>query len=63
MAETSMTIRTDHDLIDKVAALATAMDRSRHWIIEEARRQAVEAQAWQGESVYCSASAWPESFA
>jgi predicted transcriptional regulator len=34
-----------------VAALATAMDRSRNWIIEEAIRQYVEAQAWQVEGI------------
>jgi predicted transcriptional regulator len=47
MAQTSITIRTDPELGARVAALATAMDRSRNWIIEEAIRQYVEAQAWQ----------------
>jgi predicted transcriptional regulator len=45
MAQTSITIRTDPELGARVAALATAMDRSRNWIIEEAIRQYVEAQA------------------
>lgn len=51
MAHTSITIRTDPELGAKVAALAAAMDRSRNWIIEEALRQYVEAQAWQVEGI------------
>jgi len=51
MADTSITIRTDAELAAKVAALATAMDRSRNWVIETALRQYVEAQAWQIEGI------------
>ena len=51
MADTSITIRTDPELAAKVAALATAMDRSRNWIIEDAIRQYVEVQAWQIEGI------------
>jgi predicted transcriptional regulator len=51
MAHMSITIRTDPELGARVAALATAMDRSRNWIIEEAIRQYVEAQAWQVEGI------------
>ncbi len=48
--------------------LATAMDRSHNWIIEDALRHSVEAQAWQVETlqilrVYYSAREWSESFA
>lgn len=51
MTDTSITIRTDTELAVKVAALATAMDRSRNWVIEDALRQYVEAQAWQIEGI------------
>lgn len=51
MSNTTITIRTDPDLADKVAALALSMDRSRNWVIEEALRQYVETQAWQIEGI------------
>ncbi|UZR27133.1 CopG family ribbon-helix-helix protein [Methylococcus mesophilus] len=51
MADTSITIRTDSELAAKVAALAAAMDRSRNWVIEDALRHYVEAQAWQIEGI------------
>lgn len=51
MSNTTITIRTDPDLAGKVAALAASMDRSRNWVIEEALRQYVEAQAWQIEGI------------
>ncbi|CAA9892089.1 CopG-like domain-containing protein DNA-binding [Candidatus Methylobacter favarea] len=51
MSTTTITIRTDPDLAGKVAALASSMDRSRNWVIEEALRQYVETQAWQIEGI------------
>ncbi|WP_295431260.1 CopG family ribbon-helix-helix protein [uncultured Thiodictyon sp.] len=51
MAQTSITIRTDPELVDKVAALAVAMDRTRNWVVEDALRQYVESQAWQVEGI------------
>jgi predicted transcriptional regulator len=51
MADISITIRTDQELATKVAALATAMERSRNWVIEDALRQYVEAQAWQIDGI------------
>lgn len=51
MSSTTITIRTDDDLAGKVAALASSMDRSRNWVIEEALRQYVETQAWQIEGI------------
>jgi len=51
MSNTTITIRTDPDLADKVAELALSMDRSRNWVIEEALRQYVETQAWQIEGI------------
>ncbi|MFU8789499.1 MAG: CopG family ribbon-helix-helix protein [Methylobacter sp.] len=47
MSATSITLHTDTELIDKVAALATAMDCSRNKLIEDALRQYVETQAEQ----------------
>ncbi len=47
MANTTITIRTDPELAEKIAAIASAMDRSRNWVIEEALKQYVETQAWQ----------------
>ena len=51
MSNTTITIRTDADLARKVAALASSMDRSRNWVIEEALRQYVETQSWQIEGI------------
>lgn len=51
MSQTSITIRTDSELVGKVAALAVAMDRTRNWVVEDALRQYVESQAWQVEGV------------
>jgi predicted transcriptional regulator len=48
---TTITIRTDPELAGKIAAIASAMERSRNWVIEEALRQYVEAQAWQIEGI------------
>ena len=47
MPSTTITIRTNPELAEKIAALASAMERSRNWVIEEALKQYVEAQAWQ----------------
>ena len=51
MSQTSITIRTDSELVGKVAALAVAMDRTRNWVVEDALRQYVASQAWQVEGV------------
>ncbi|WP_295392703.1 CopG family ribbon-helix-helix protein [uncultured Thiodictyon sp.] len=51
MAQSSITIRTDPELVGQVAALALAMDRTRNWVIEDALRQYVESQAWQVEGI------------
>jgi predicted transcriptional regulator len=51
MPSTSITIRTDPELAKKIAALASAMDRSRNWVIEEALKQFVEVQMWQIEGI------------
>ncbi len=51
MASTTITIRTDSEIAEKITALAQAMDRSRNWVIEEALRQYVENQVWQIEGI------------
>lgn len=51
MANTTITIRTDSEIAEKITALAQAMDRSRNWVIEEALRQYVENQVWQIEGI------------
>ena len=51
MPHTTITIRTNPELAEKIAAIASAMERSRNWVIEEALKQYVEAQAWQIEGI------------
>lgn len=51
MANTTITIRTDSEVAEKITALAQAMDRSRNWVIEEALRQYIENQVWQIEGI------------
>lgn len=51
MPNTTITIRTNPELAAKIAAIASAMERSRNWVIEEALKQYVEAQKWQIEGI------------
>lgn len=51
MPNTTITIRTDPELAGKLAAIASAMDRSRNWVIQEALRQYVDTQMWQIEGI------------
>jgi predicted transcriptional regulator len=51
MAQTTITFRTDPELAEKIAAMASAMDRSRNWVIQEALKQYVETQKWQIEGI------------
>lgn len=51
MAGSTITVRTNPEISAKIAALAQAMDRSRNWVIEEALKQYIEAQAWQIEGI------------
>jgi predicted transcriptional regulator len=51
MPNTTITIRTHPELAAKIAAIASAMDRSRNWVIEQALNQYVEAQGWQIEGI------------
>ena len=49
--DTSITIRTDKELSDKISALASSMDRSRNWVIENAIRDYLDTQSWQVEGI------------
>lgn len=44
---TSVSIRMESALNDRVAAIAAALDRPKSWAIEQAVRDFVEAQEWQ----------------
>ncbi|HDH16572.1 MAG TPA: ribbon-helix-helix protein, CopG family, partial [Gammaproteobacteria bacterium] len=39
MSSQSVTIRTESNTVDKISAIAKAMDRSRNWVIEDALKQ------------------------
>lgn len=46
-----VTIRADKDMVSEVDALASAMDRSRNYVINQAIRQFLETHAWQVERI------------
>lgn len=51
MAGTTITFRTDPELVRKITAIAATMDRSRNWVTQEALRQYGDAQLWQMEGI------------
>jgi len=48
----SITIRTKSNTVDKISAIAKAMDRSRNWVIEDALKQYIDQQAWYIEGIH-----------
>ena len=46
-----ITIRTTKETVDEIDALATAMDRSRNYVINQALQQYLEANAWQVQRI------------
>jgi predicted transcriptional regulator len=42
-----VSVRLDADLNDRVAAIATALDRPKSWVIEQAVQDFVAVQEWQ----------------
>ena len=46
-----ITIRTAKETISEIDALATAMDRSRNYIVNQALQQYLETNAWQIERI------------
>jgi predicted transcriptional regulator len=51
MAGSTITVRTDPEVVAQIAFLAQAMYRSRNWVIEEALKQYIQAQSWQLEGI------------
>jgi len=51
MRNQTITIRTENDTVEKITAIAQAMDRSRNWVIEDALKQYIEQQAWYIEGI------------
>ncbi len=50
-ASAPVTIRAAKDMVSEVDALASAMDRSRNDVINQAIRQFLETHAWQVERI------------
>jgi predicted transcriptional regulator len=46
-----VTIRTTKETVEEIDALAAAMDRSRNYVINQALRQYLEANAWQVQRI------------
>ena len=51
MSNQTITIRTERNTVEKIGAIAQAMDRSRNWVIEDALRQYIDHQAWYLEGI------------
>lgn len=52
MSDETITIRTKPELLEGIAKLANAMDRSRSWVIEAALKQYLDVQSWQVEGIH-----------
>lgn len=50
-ATAPVTIRTAKETVDEIDALASAMDRSRNYVINQAIQQYLDANAWQVERI------------
>lgn len=51
MSNQTITIRTQSNTVEKIGAIAKAMDRSRNWVIEDALKQYIDQQAWYLEGI------------
>jgi len=51
MSNQTITIRTKSDTVEKISAIAEAMDRSRNWVIDDALKQYIDQQAWYIEGI------------
>ena len=49
--EVTISARVPENLSQQVDMLATAMQRNRSWVVEEALRRYVEEQAWQVQAI------------
>lgn len=50
-ATSPITIRTAKEVVSEIDALASALDRSRNYVINQALQQYLEANAWQVERI------------
>lgn len=50
-ASAPVTIRAAKDMMSEIDVLATAMDRSRNYVINQAIRQFLDTHAWQVERI------------
>lgn len=50
-ATAPITIRAAKETVDEIDALASAMDRSRNYVVNEAIRQYLATNAWQVERI------------
>jgi len=48
---TPVSVRLQPDLNDRVAAIATALDRSKSWVIEQAIKDYVELEDWRRAAI------------
>ena len=60
MSNQTITIRTGSGTVDKISAIARAMDRSRNWVIEDALKQYIDQQAWYIEGIQQAQSSLEE---
>jgi predicted transcriptional regulator len=51
MSNQTITIRTKSETVEKISAIAKAMDRSRNWVIEDALKQYIDQQGWYIEGI------------
>ena len=47
----NITIRTNDEIVKQIAFLAKAMDRPKHWVVEDALKQYIAEQVWQIEGI------------
>ena len=52
MTTSTITIRTESEVTEKIGRLAKAMDRSRNWVIEDALKHYLRDQEWQIEGIH-----------
>lgn len=52
-----ITVRADRDMVSEIDALASAMDRSRNYVVVQALKQYLAANAWQIERIEAGVTA------
>ena len=51
MTKGSITVRTDPETLERLDRLASALDRSRNYLVNQALRAYLDQQAWQIEEI------------